>query len=94
MKQRSLMPHFKEIFQLYGISLTNWTVYQITDSAPVNLRIASDLNIPHMACMNHELNNQVEQMVRDNSELKYIIKSIQETMVAFKTKLTHRTNAP
>ena len=80
----------KEIFLYYGVHLSKWVVCQVADSATINRRIAKDLGMPHIGCLNHKLNNEVERMVNNYSALASAIDSVNKTMLDFKTKLTNR----
>eukprot|EP00171_Calliarthron_tuberculosum_P000207 IDg207t1 len=71
--------HMKDVFEIFGIEFEKWVVCQIADDASVNRRIAMDLGIPHVACLSHKLNNELNFMVEKNEHLEFIIDSVKDT---------------
>ena len=82
--------HLEETFKYYEQDVRRWAVCSIADNCPVNKRIASLLNIPHVGCMSHKVNSEVKFMVKMDKTLENIIDSVHATMLNCKRRLTHR----
>jgi len=53
--------HMKDILtNYYDMDTAKWITNQTADSASVNLKLAKLMNIPHVNCENHLLNNEVK----------------------------------
>lgn len=62
----------------------------MADRSSANKHMARILNIPHVACLNHHLNFQVNDLVSDDAELLFWLTRVEETMNCFRSKLTNR----
>ncbi len=52
--------HIEDILtNYYNMDTAKWITNQTADSASVNLKLAKLMNIPHVDCENHLLNNEV-----------------------------------
>ena len=52
--------HFRSIFkQFYYLDLEKWAVCAVADNTYTNHKVASLLGIPHVGCLNHLLNLNV-----------------------------------
>jgi hypothetical protein len=62
--------HIVDILQeFYGVNVGEWVTNQTADSCSVNLKVARVLEIPHVNCESHLLNNCVKQnVVKDTRE--------------------------
>ena len=62
--------HIVDILEeFYGVNVGKWVTNQTADSCSVNLKVARLLNIPHVNCESHLLNNCVKQnVVKDPRE--------------------------
>ena len=58
--------HIRNIFRYYGLDVEEWAVCQTADNCSVNLKVADLLGIPLVACKNHLLNLEVNEMVKQN----------------------------
>ena len=59
-----------------------------SDNCSMNLKVADLLKIPHVACKNHILNLEVNEMVKQTRELEVTLSSsIHETMSQCRKKL-------
>ena len=88
--------HIQHILQdFYGINVS-WITNQTADSASVNLKLAKLLDIPHVNCENHLLNNEVKRWqlgstAEDINPLSRsfqagsVMKMIHQTMISCKT---------
>ena len=56
--------HIRNVFRFYGLDVEQWAVCQTADNCSVNLKVADLLKIPHVACKNHILNLEVNEMVK------------------------------
>ena len=79
--------HIRNIFRYYNLDVEEWAVCQTADNCSVNLKVADLLGIPHVACKNHLLNLEVNEMVKQNRDLEITLNSIHETMSSCKKKL-------
>ena len=61
--------HIRNIFRYYGLDVEEWAVCQMANNCSVNLKVADLLGIPHVACKNHLLNLEVNEMVKQLSIL-------------------------
>ena len=87
---RTHVSHLREVFQYYGVDLTDWVICQVADNASVNRRIALDLGIPHIPCLRHKLASELNCMIENNRDLSCTINSVKKTMLDFRSKLTNR----
>ena len=78
--------HIRNIFRYCGVDVENWEVCQTADNCSVNLKVAELLKIPHMACKNHILNLEVNEMVKNSTDLERTINPIDEMMSQGKKK--------
>ena len=69
------------------MDVEQWAVCQTANNCSVNLKVADLLKIPHVACKNHILNFEVNEMVNQTQELEVMLSSIHETMSQCKKKL-------
>ena len=79
--------HIRNVFRYYGVDVEDWAVCQTADNCSVNLKVAELLKIPHVACKNHILNLEVNEMVKNSRDLEGTINTIHETMSQCKKKL-------
>ena len=89
--------HIKDILtNYYDMDTAKWITYQTADSASVNLKLAKLMNIPHVNCENHLLNNEVKlwlanSTVEENNDNARtfgpgtVIKYVHRTMLDLKT---------
>ena len=61
---------FDTTYHINPERLKSMLVCQTCDSAAVNVKIANDLEIPHIGCYNHKLHNQVEAMIKEDPNLR------------------------
>ena len=81
----------KDVFSsFYGLDLESWSVCQVANSAPVNIKTSRLLSIPHIACLNLRLNSEVNAMVHNDELLKSTLYCLARTMSNFMGKLTDR----
>ena len=79
---------FCDSFSQYGIDLKEWAVAETSDNCSVNCKVAKLLGVPHVACHNHLLNSEVQNMVvtsrndtqAEDKKLAATVDGIQETM--------------
>ena len=79
--------HIRNVFRYYGIDVEDWAVCQTADNCSVNLKVADLLGISHVACKNHLLNLEVNEMVKQHRDLEGTLNTIHETMSQCKKKL-------
>ena len=63
------------------------SIAQVADSCSTNIKVAKLLNIPHIPCANHLLNNEVNAWVKENDTVKNTLDSVQRTMKVVKNSL-------
>jgi len=80
----------EDIFHIYGINFHEWMLCFIADNAPVNKRIAKLIEVPHVGCLSHKLNLEVNLMVENDKSLSNSISSIATTMKNCKTRIKCR----
>jgi hypothetical protein len=71
----------------YDINIKTWCKAIIADNTKTNIKIAKDLQVPHVGCYSHKLNLDVEAMLRENDHLTTSLAKIHEVMVCAKQKL-------
>lgn len=74
----------------YRTNLSEWLICQIADNTNTNLKIARLLGVPHIGCMSHKLNLEVNRMISSDQILSSILSSIHNTMVDCKSKIKNR----
>lgn len=84
---RTHVAHMKEMFRYYDLDITKWAVCQVADNCSVNKKIATLLNIPHVACKSHLLNLEVNYMVEMTVDLHRTLEAVHETMSQCKQRL-------
>ena len=78
--------HFRYVLdKFYGIDLSKWAVGCIADNTSTNLKTASILGIPHVGCINHLLNLDVNDWIDGDEELADVVMSLTEVMKKAKT---------
>jgi hypothetical protein len=84
----------------YDMDTAKWITNQTADSASVNLKLAKLMNIPHVNCENHLLNNEVKlwlanSTIEENDDnarsfgLSTVVKYIHRTMLDLKANKSH-----
>jgi hypothetical protein len=89
--------HIEDILtNYYDMDTAKWITNQTADSASVNLKRAKLMNIPHVNCENHLLNNEVKLLlanstVEENDDNAHsfgpgtVVKYVHRTMLDLKT---------
>lgn len=80
---------FKEIIGYFWQQVSNWCKYLITYNSSTCFRIDRLVVMLHVGCNSHKLNLEVNRMVETLAEQDATIKSVHETMKAFKTRINH-----
>ncbi len=80
----------REVFDLFSIDISTWMSCQIADNNSINRSVARMLRIPHVGCMSHKLNLDVERMITLDLTLKTCMDTICDTMKFCECKLCHR----
>ena len=83
--------HFREIFDIYNVSLQSWLVCQVADNCAVNKKIAQILKVPHVGCCSHKLHLEATRMVDNNFTLLSVLNVIEKVMTECKSKLKNRS---
>ncbi len=60
----------REVFDLFSIDTSTWITCLIADNTSANRSLARILGIPHLGCMSHKLNLDVERMITLDLSLK------------------------
>eukprot|EP00171_Calliarthron_tuberculosum_P012024 IDg12024t1 len=82
--------HLDEVFGFFKQDVREWTVCSIADNCAVNKCIARGLRVPHVGCISHKLNLDVNSMVKDMHDLANTIDKVHETMMNCKRRMTNR----
>jgi hypothetical protein len=94
---RAHKEHIEDILtNYYNMDTAKWITNQTADSASVNLKLAKLMNIPHVNCENHLLNNEVKlwlahSTVEENDDNARsfgpgtVVKYVHRTMLDLKT---------
>ncbi len=86
----TLTNHIRSLFEFLDIDISNWAVFQTAYNCNVNKAVTRNQKIPHIGCVSHKVNLEVELMIRMDTELKSCIESVYETMIDCRTKLKNR----
>ena len=81
---------FRDVMKFYNCDFSKWCHCFIADNASVNLRISRLSKKPHVGCISHKLNLEVNHMVQNHADMERVINSIHETMRAVKMKIKMR----
>lgn len=79
----TIVEHMKEVFEFFGQDILEWTLCSIADNCDVNKKVARLLRVPHVGCLSHKLNLEVNHMVDSTSK-------VHETMMNCKCRLRNR----
>ncbi len=82
--------HIHEIFDLFGTDFKQWTLAQIADNCNLNKKIRILLRIPHVGCVSHRINKEVERMIAKYTSLRECIASVCNTMNDCRSGLKNR----
>lgn len=72
--------HIKTIFGYFGVSPEDWIICQIADNASVNRKLAKLLKVPHVGCLSHKFNLDVQDMISREANLKSLLENIKEVV--------------
>ena len=70
---------------IFNIDVEKWTMCCIADNTSTNHKIARLLKLPHLGCLNHLLNLDVQDWIKDDNILNGIVSNIGELMKEAKT---------
>ncbi len=70
---QTLASRIRSMLEFYEVDISEWAVCQTADNCNGNKALARNLCIPHVGCMSHKLNLEVELMVPTDAELKQCI---------------------
>ena len=86
----SHIKQLENVFSIFNLNPSDWTLCQVGDNVSVNKRIATLLNIPHVGCLNHKLNLDVKEMLRCDQRMSNTLESVQRTMSQCRKRLKNR----
>ena len=81
---------FETVFDLFHQDVHRWAVCLISDNCSVNLKISRLMELPHVGCLNHKLQLDIQDMIDSDSRLSHTINSIHQTMQKCKSSLKNR----
>ena len=62
----------------------------MADNAAVNVCAAKKLIIPHVYWISHTLNLQINRLVKEDLQLRYVLEKVEQTVSYFRMKPTNR----
>ena len=77
----------RDNLSFFKCDFDEWIICLISHNCSTNRKIAKDCGKPLVGCLNHKLNLQVNQMIRNMPELKKQIDSVHNTMAAARNGL-------
>eukprot|EP00171_Calliarthron_tuberculosum_P022474 IDg22474t1 len=78
---------FNDTLAVFGTTVADWCVCFIGDNASVNLKLARISETPHVSCLSHKLNLELNQMASKHIDLGRTIDHVHDTMKSVKTRL-------
>lgn len=80
----------EDVFEFYNTNVYDWVLCSIADNCQVNKVIARKLSVPHVGCMSHRLNSEMQLMISSHGVLNRTVDSIHQTMANCRRRLRNR----
>ncbi|GFH44601.1 hypothetical protein CTEN210_01075 [Chaetoceros tenuissimus] len=73
--------HFRAVLdQFYDINIDDWCMCVIADNTSTNRKTARLLGLPHIGCLNHLLNLDINDWVKEDASLSELVEHLRKVM--------------